>query len=230
MSKRSAKPSRHGAVLRHLVRHRFFYIAAALAVAAGLGAPAFGTNAGLPGALGGDVFYCAYLVLTLAHAFRGTPEHLREVAESEDEGILLIILITLSAILFSLVSLFMLLDRSGDPEPLLMGLSIASAPLGWLMLHTVAAFHYAHRYYAPGRSGRGSKQHGLDFPGTDAPDSWDFLYFAFVVGMTAQVSDVAVRDRGLRQFVWLHGLVSFFFNTVLIALAVNIAANLAAGK
>jgi uncharacterized membrane protein len=229
MSKRPASTHKHAAPVRHLVRHRFFYIAAALAGASGLAAAAWGAGRGLPGALGGDVFYCAYLAMTLAHAFHGTPERLRKQAESEDEGILLIILITLAAILFSLVSLFMLLNRSGDPEPLLMGLSIASAPLGWLMLHTVAAFHYAHRYYAPGRSG-GGKQHGLDFPGTANPDAWDFLYFAFVVGMTAQVSDVAVKDQGLRRFVWLHGLVAFFFNTVLIALAVNVAANLASGK
>ena len=77
---------------------------------------------------------------------------------------------------------------------------------------------------------RGASGHdagGLDFPGTEEPDALDFLYYSLVVGMTAQVSDVQVRTSAMRRFTLAHGVVSFFFNTVLIALAVNVAATYA---
>ena len=212
---------------RHLKRHRHFYLAALL----GLGAffVIRAASPALDAAVAGDVFYCAYLAMILRKAFHATPSQLRQLAETEDEGITLIILITIAAICFSLVSLFAVLNDKGR-EGLLLPFSIASAPLGWLMLHSVAAFHYAHNYYAPsrGRAKPAAHGHALKFPGTEEPGAWDFLYFSFVIGMTAQVSDVQVTETKTRQFVWLHGMVSFFFNTVLIALAVNIAVALAA--
>ena len=212
---------------RHLKRHRHFYVAAALGVAAFFAVRA--ASPALAGAIAGDVFYCAYLAMALHQAFQSTPSHLRKLAETEDEGIALIILIAIAAICFSLVSLFAVLNDKGR-EALLLPFSVASAPLGWLMLHSLAAFHYGHRYYAPEdkRPREGAAHRSLKFPGGGDPNAWDFLYFSFVVGMTAQVSDVQVTETKMRQFVWLHGLVSFFFNTVLIALAVNIAVALAA--
>ena len=93
------------------------------------------------------------------------------------------------------------------------------------MLHTLAAFHYANLFYAPAPGG--GEARGLDFPGSPEPDPWDFLYFAFVIGMTAQVSDVAVRSTALRRTALAHGVASFFYNTVILALAVNAAIALA---
>jgi uncharacterized membrane protein len=66
---------------------------------------------------------------------------------------------------------------------------------------------------------------GLNFPGDEEPDYWDFVYFSFVIGMTSQVSDVAVTTKPIRQIVTAHGIVSFFFNATLLALMVNIAAS-----
>src|SRR6202044_324561 len=92
----------------------------------------------------------------------------------------------------------------------------------WLLTHATFTFRYAHRYY--GDSGRGDHG-GLDFPGDEPPDYWDFLYFSFVVGMTCQVSDVQVTSRSMRRMTLLHGVLSFFFNTVILALAVNVVAS-----
>jgi uncharacterized membrane protein len=100
-------------------------------------------------------------------------------------------------------------------------------PLGWLTLHTVAAYHYGHLYYVrAGQDGSDRDAAGLSFPETAEPTTWDFLYFSFVIGMTAQVSDVQVRTTPMRRLVMAHGIVAFLYNTVLLALAVNIAVSL----
>ena len=94
--------------------------------------------------------------------------------------------------------------------------------LSWAAVHTTFALHYAHDYY------RGAKPGGLQFPGgdkRDPADYWDFVYFSFVIGMTAQVSDVGITDKTIRRTVTVHGIVSFVFNTALVALMVNIAAS-----
>jgi len=70
-----------------------------------------------------------------------------------------------------------------------------------------------------------AQRSGLDFPGNEKPGYWDFAYFSFVIGMTSQVSDVAVTSKPIRQTVTAHGIVSFFFNATLLALMVNIAAS-----
>jgi uncharacterized membrane protein len=93
--------------------------------------------------------------------------------------------------------------------------------LSWFFVHSIFAVHYAHEFY--GDTGR--KSSGLNFPGDDQPDYWDFMYFSFVIGMTSQVSDVAVTDKRIRQTVGLHGVISFFFNVALLALTFNIAAS-----
>jgi uncharacterized membrane protein len=93
--------------------------------------------------------------------------------------------------------------------------------LSWVFIHTIFALHYAHDYYGE----YGAKQSGLNFPGDEPPDYWDFVYFSFVIGMTSQVSDVAVAGRPIRRTVIAHGVVSFFFNVALLALMVNLAAS-----
>ena len=94
--------------------------------------------------------------------------------------------------------------------------------LSWAAVHTTFALHYAHEYY------RGAKPGGLQFPSGDEhehADYWDFVYFSFVIGMTAQVSDVGITDKTIRRTATAHGIISFIFNTALVALMVNIAAS-----
>ena len=101
-------------------------------------------------------------------------------------------------------------DRTGDVQLL----------LSWLFVNTIFAIHYAHEFYGDG----GGKRSGLEFPGTQEPDYGDFVYFAFVIGMTCQVSDVQISERGIRRVALVHALVAFFFNVIVIALSVSIVA------
>lgn len=106
---------------------------------------------------------------------------------------------------------------------LLAGLTVVAS---WTVTHTTFALHYAHHYYGDGPApGAADHRGGLAFPGGALPDYWDFLYFSFVVGMTCQVSDVQVTTRAMRRLTLLHGVLSFFFNTVILALAVNLLAS-----
>jgi uncharacterized membrane protein len=211
----------------HLWRHRRFYLSALLGIFSWVVTTSLTPPLRL--AIAGDTFFAANLVLMTALAMRVTPDQLRNWASIEDEGIIIIVLITMVVISFSLISIFSVLNQSHRPNAVLLILSIASAPLGWFMLHTVAAFRYAHVYYAERLSESFSRSEvgGLKFPGTEEPAAWDFLYYSFVLGMTAQVSDVQVLTTSMRKLALAHGIVSFFFNTVLIALAVNAAVVLA---
>ena len=208
--------------LQHIRHHGRFYCAALAGLALWLAARAL--HWPLPPLVGGDAFFLIYLALMARFALGITPEGLRRRASVEDEGIPLIILLALAAVVLSLAAIFALLNRSDAPQPVDLSLAVASVPLGWLMLHTILAFHYAHLFYAMGGEDDAG---GLDFPGSKEPAAWDFLYFSFVIGMTAQVSDVTVQSVGMRKLVLGHSVVSFFYNTVLLALAVNVAVTLA---
>jgi uncharacterized membrane protein len=107
---------------------------------------------------------------------------------------------------------------------LLAGTTVASS---WFLIHTVFTMHYAHAYYRdddddPSTAGCG----GLEFPNEKQPDFLDFAYFSFVIGMTCQVSDVQISERGIRRLALVHGLLSFIFNTVVLALAINLTSGL----
>jgi uncharacterized membrane protein len=102
-------------------------------------------------------------------------------------------------------------------------LTLGTEALSWLFVHVIFGLHYAHRFYAPkGKGDRG----GLIFPGDPEPDYWDFLHFALVIGVASQTADIQIADKRLRRIATLHSLTAFVFNTVLVALAVNLAVNL----
>jgi uncharacterized membrane protein len=201
----------------HFRRHRRFY----LALAAGLAAFALGRfePPALRGLLAGNVFFAVYLALTAGFVARGTATHLRDDAAAQDEGLPVILLLTATGTALSLGAILILIGQAGEADSPRGLLAVAGVPLGWLTLHTVAAFHYAHLYYARGPDGGDAG--GLAFPGTAEPGPWDFLYLAFAIGMCAQVSDVVVRTTRLRRTVLAHGIASFFYNTVILALVVN---------
>ncbi len=171
--------------------------------------------------LGGDAFYAAYLIWAVVLVNRLTPAGMRKRSSVEDEGIILIVVLTIMVIALSLQSLFSLFEPDKNAHVVLLVASIASVPLGWCTLHVIFALRYAHLYYT--RGGKSGDAGGLAFPETTEPAAWDFIYHAFVVGATAQVSDVQVTSSRLRRLTWGHSMIAFFYNTVLIALAVNIA-------
>ena len=100
--------------------------------------------------------------------------------------------------------------------------------LSWLMMHTLFALRYAHGYYARAADDPASRDvhGGLEFPGGEPPDYWDFFYFSLVLGMACQTADVQVSSRKTRRLVTAHGFVSFVFNAVILALSVNFGASL----
>jgi uncharacterized membrane protein len=106
------------------------------------------------------------------------------------------------------------------------GLSVIALATSWLLIHTRYAFHYAHRYYVSGGSKHNKILGGLSFPGDNPPDYFDFAYFSFVIGMTSQVSDVAITSRVMRRITLIHGLLSFAFNMGVLALSINIVASM----
>jgi uncharacterized membrane protein len=168
-----------------------------------------------------DIFIALYLVLVYAMILRSGHTHVRRNAVLQDDGRFLILLVTglgafasIAAIVFELGAT----QRSGQQ----LTLATLTIALSWATVHTTFALHYAHDYY------RGPKPGGLQFPSGDQHDHadyWDFVYFSFVIGMTAQVSDVGITDKTIRRTATAHGIVSFVFNTALLALMVNIAAS-----
>jgi uncharacterized membrane protein len=93
------------------------------------------------------------------------------------------------------------------------------ADRGWLLTHTAFTLRYAHLYYRGGADSEG----GIEFCGDDKPADLDFAYFAFTIGMCFQVSDATIGDRTIRHTALLHALVSFIYNTGILALVLNIA-------
>jgi uncharacterized membrane protein len=207
-----------------LSRHGRFYIALGL----GLATAAVSWTAGFDAPLlaGGDVFYTVFLILCLVMVAGQTAADLKKRAKTEDEGIVVVLLIILAALAFFIYGVFTALNHKHGihiPRLVLAGIG---APLGWLVLHTAMAFHYANIHYFDDPDCVGDEK-DLLFPGGRDPGPWDFLYYSFVVGMTAQVSDVQVTTMAMRKATLFHGLVSFFFNTVFIAMAVNAGVALA---
>jgi uncharacterized membrane protein len=171
--------------------------------------------------LGWDTFIAFYLVLVYTMVFRCGLAHIRRNAVLQDDGRFLILLVTALGAFASIAAIVIELDAEHRNTPEL-ALATVTIALSWTAVHTTFALHYAHEFY------RGAKPGGLDFPKgheDEDPDYWDFVYFSFVIGMTAQVSDVGVTDRTIRRTATAHGIISFVFNTALVALMVNIAAS-----
>jgi len=205
-------------------RHRRFYGALACGLATAASAHALGFDA--PLMAGGDVFYLVFLGLCLAMIARLKTGDLKKRAKTEDEGIVVVLLITLATMGFFTEAVFTALNHKHGLDVPALVLAGIGAPLGWFVLHTVMAFHYADIHYFDDPEIEGDEK-DLEFPGRRDPGAWDFLYYSFVVGMTAQVSDVQVRTTVMRRVTMMHGVASFFFNTVFIAMAVNAGVTLA---
>ena len=105
--------------------------------------------------------------------------------------------------------------------------SASAVLISWTFVHTIFALRYAHRYFFNAHEvERDAVSGGLIFPGKHGPGFMDFAYFSFVIGMTCQVSDVQISSPQMRRLVLMHGLISFMFNTAILAMFVNIVAGL----
>jgi uncharacterized membrane protein len=112
------------------------------------------------------------------------------------------------------------LAQKGRPQPLDVTLVIGTLGLSWLFSTLVYALHYAHLFYT--HSSQGGDSGGVCFPGTEAPDYWDFAYFSSCLAMTFQTSDVNIKSGTYRRTVMVHTLGAFVFNIGVIAFSINI--------
>ena len=171
-----------------------------------------------------DIFSVTILVLLWAVIFTADIERIRKVAASEDLSRTVSFFFVLIAASASLLAVVALLRTTHNLAPQMLArhiaLSIVAVGASWLLVHTVFTLRYAHIYYDANPDG--SDVGGLDFPGHDPePDYLDIAYFAFVLGMTAQTADVSISGRDQRRLALLHGLISFVFNTTLVALVIS---------
>ena len=175
---------------------------------------------------GWDIGVALYLALTYAMMWRADVERIRRRAAEQDEGAGFILVLSIIATFASLVAVVFAFGgtkqatHGGITQVLL---TIATIMLSWAFVHTIFSFHYAHEYYGERRDG---KIGGLAFPADDKPDYRDFLYFSLVIGMTSQVSDVAIASKAIRRVAAIHGVLSFFFNLVVLALTINLISTL----
>jgi len=217
----SVKPPMH--------RHMQFALAAifgiaALAIALALRAP-------LAYTVGANAFFAAYIVLVLALMPKLTGRYLSKNARSADLPVRVIFAVTLFVVAAAVGSLFQFINQKGGAHPMVLVFAMLSIPLGWFTIHAMAALHYAHVYWMDGDEVDASTKKkipvgGLEFPGGKRPEGWDFLYFSTVIGMTAQTADTGITTTHMRRVVLLHSILSFFFNTVIVAAAVNLAVSL----
>jgi uncharacterized membrane protein len=184
---------------------------------------------GLPARLliGWDAGILIYLILIAVLLGRATRTRLEQQAIRHRQGRWWITSLILAAAMAALVAITQLMvgaKEAGGLQALHIALAGITIIASWLLVHAVFAQIYAHDYFGPVTGA--AAEPPLDFPGEEEPDFSDFLYFSMVIGMTCQVSDVAIRGRALRRIALLHGILSFFFNTIVLALTVNIAASL----
>jgi uncharacterized membrane protein len=212
-------------MLHDLRRHLRFVLSFAIGLAVGLAAWRMQIVDRL---LFFSVSFClCYMVLTGFLVRRMTAELLRSHADLDDEGMVVIVPIAFGSIAISLLAIIFTIRDPHSGFWLRPALALASVPLGWAMIHTVMAFHYASLWYARGPDGR--EKRNLGFPGL-GPDQdamiWDFLYYSFTLGMAAQTADVCALDSQMRRITLIHSALSFYYNSVLLALGLNAAMSL----
>ena len=149
----------------------------------------------------------------------------RERAQAQDEPSVVIFLVLVLATLACVAAIVFMMQHtrnlSGLARTLHVALSMAALAASWLFIQAIFAFHYAHRYYQEERR-EPAAGGGLQFPGDQDPDYFDFLYYAHVIGMTSQVSDVQVSSRRMRRLTTVHAVLSFAFNMLILALSINV--------
>jgi uncharacterized membrane protein len=188
----------------------------------GLGAPVREATAWSLGGL-------AYLLMAFSFMRRCHSDHIRQRAARQDDSAVVVLLLILLAMFSSFVAILGLLGEakaaSGEGKLVYVGLAGVTILVSWTVMQVSFTFHYAHEYYHPRHQPDADMP--LGFPNDLRPDYWDFFYFATSFGAASQTSDVPIKSKSMRRLATLHAVVSFFFNTMVLALAINLAASLA---
>ncbi|QKD03618.1 DUF1345 domain-containing protein [Mesorhizobium loti] len=217
------------AIKNPMQRHMLFAMSACLGAAALV--VALLLHAPLAYSIGANAFFAAYVILVVSQMPTFTGKYLSKNARATDLPVMVIFAVTLVVVGVAVVSLFLLINQKDRGHPVELGFALLSIPLGWFTIHAMAALHYAHVYWMDGdevdtKTKTKIPIGGLLFPGDKRPEGWDFLYFSAVIGMTAQTADTNISTTHMRCVVLVHSILSFFFNTVIVAAAVNLAVSL----
>jgi uncharacterized membrane protein len=176
-----------------------------------------------------DVFALAFTVTCWIVFVTRNTDDIRQYARQDDGSRIFVFILILLASFASMiiVLLLMISEESSEASTLLyVPVAVAGILFSWMMVHTMFTMHYAHMYYDDDENDENKHAEGLEFPKENCPDYLDFAYFAFVIGMTFQVSDVEISARKIRRTALLHGLLAFILNTFVVALTINLIAGL----
>jgi len=178
-----------------------------------------------------DVGMFCFLGITWLLMSHTPPKMVRQKSQEEDVGRLIILTFVMASATFSITAIAFLLKDTKTTTGLVLAshvlLAICTIVGAWLLVHTIFALHYARSYYKDGHlSLKACQLQKLNFPNELEPDYWDFLYFSLVIGMTSQVSDVTIVSRQIRRLSLYHSVLSFFFNTAIVAMSINIIAGI----
>ena len=181
--------------------------------------------------LGWSGLCLSYIGGALLSMAESSPDDMRAKAAQDDQAravILTLVLVAAAAAIGAIgLELSLAKTAQGPERALRVALAFVTVAASWFTVHLVFALHYAHGYYDRAADGAGDTG-GLRFPGeeNEAPDYWDFLHFAVIVGVAAQTADVAIASRELRRLNTVHALFAFAFNTLIVALTINLLAGL----
>ena len=207
------------------LRPRFYY--SALAGVAALVLLPTSWPASLRDALAWDLSAAIYLALAFRVMLTCKGQTIRARAARQDDGRVVVLIIILLAITVSFIAIAGVLSdaKTASYKLINLGLAAVTILLSWTVTQVVFTLHYAHEYYRPS-DGQHTFAEGLDFRGDRTPDYWDFFYFATSFGAASQTSDVSILTKPLRRLATLHAIISFFFNTAVLALSINLAASM----
>lgn len=177
--------------------------------------------------IGWNTFSLFMIIMTWITFKITTPTEIRKQAGEQDASrVVIFIMVLISTFASFLAVLLLLIAKNKTTEALDIPIAVSGMAFSWFLVHTIFAMRYAHIYYGNHETKTDYPAGGLDFPDDNKPGYFDFAYFSFVLGMTFQVSDVQITSKRLRRLALLHGILSFGFNTVIVALTINVIAGL----
>lgn len=177
--------------------------------------------------IGWDTFSLCLIVMSWITFFITNSKQIRDQSKVQDPSrtiIFIIILVSTFASILAVLLLILTKKEASSGVSWRLVIAVLGMLLSWFLIHTVFTLRYAHIYYGDHKIRSNTHAGGLDFPGDEQPEYLDFAYYAFVLGMTFQVSDVQITSKRFRNLALLHGLISFSFNTIMIALTINLIA------
>jgi len=177
--------------------------------------------------IGWDTFSLCMIIQSWIAFSITNSQQIRQQSKVQDSSRTIIFLIILISTLASFLAVMLLLiakEKFKNAESFHLIIAITGMILSWFLIHTIFTLRYAHIFYGDDDENPETHAGGLEFPGDENPNYLDFAYFAFVLGMTFQVSDVQITSKRLRRIAIVHGLLSFGYNTIMIALTINLIA------